>query len=257
MRPSGRSTSFFVLTFGITWGLQLPGVFAQRGIFPGDPKVYLPFVALGALGPLLAATWLSFREGGRAGVNRLYAPLLRWRVHWGWYAVALALPGALLTLVLSLLNQAGRQGPIAYLPAAGGVVFGLVMSLVEEVGWRGYALPRLRARWGAFAASALLGVLWCLWHIPMFLGLGVPLDLGPILLLYFVGASLFMTWIYDGTQGSLLLIVLAHLGAHLDNSHRALPGDVVPLLAHAIVYAALGLFVMRRFRTVKQGTATP
>jgi membrane protease YdiL (CAAX protease family) len=142
------------------------------------------------------------------------------------------------------LNLAGRQGPTAYLPSLGAVGFGLVISVAEEVGWRGYALPHLQARFGAFAASVMLGVLWYLWHIPMFLGQGVPLNLVFVMLLYFTGASLFLTWISNATQGSLLLAVLAHLGAHLNNSHRALPGEVTPLVAHAIIYGGLGLFVM-------------
>ncbi|HEY0462646.1 MAG TPA: CPBP family intramembrane glutamic endopeptidase [Polyangiaceae bacterium] len=238
--------SFFLLTFGITWALQVPGVLAQRGLLPGGPQVYLPLAALGAFGPLLSATFLSFREGGSAAVKRLYAPLLRFRVHLGWYVAALALPGALLSGVLWLLNLAGRHGPIGYFPAANALIFGLVMSVVEEVGWRGYALPRLQARQGAFAAAAIVGVLWYLWHIPMFLGLGVAMNLVLVMLLYFIGGSLFLSWIYNGTNGSLLLAVCAHLGAHLNNSHRALPAELLPLLAHAIVYGGLGLFVMRR-----------
>jgi uncharacterized protein len=246
MKSSGsRVTSFFLLAFGITWGLQLPGVLAQRGFLPGDPTAYLPWAGLGILGPLLAATTLTFREGGLVAVKQLYAPLLRWRVHWGWYVAGLVLPGALLTGLLLLLKLAGRQGPIAYFPAAPALVFGLVISLAEEVGWRGYALPRLQARWGALAASAIIGVCWCFWHIPMFLGQGVPLNLMLVMLLFFIGASLLLTWIYNGTQGSLLAVVLAHWGAHLNNSHRALPDEVVPLVAHTIVYAALGVFAMR------------
>jgi len=213
----------------------------------GDPEMYLPFAALGALGPLVAATLLSFHEHGMTGVRGLYSPLLRWRVHFGWYFAALALPCVLLTGLLWLLNLAGRSGPIVYAPAAQGVIFGLLMSFVEEVGWRGYALPRLATRWGPFSAAVLIGGLWCLWHVPMFLGLAVPLGVAPLMLLYFVGASLFLTWIHRGTQGSLLLVVFAHLAAHLNNSHRALPNDSVPLIAHAIIYGALGLFVMRRF----------
>lgn len=248
MRASGnRTTWFFVLAFAITWGLQLPGVLAQRGVLGGPVQAYLPFVALGALGPLLAATSRSYCEGGKDAVESLYAPLLAWRVHPGWYAAALLVPSVLLSCALALLNLAGRRGAITFFPTVSGVVFGLVMSLVEEVGWRGYALPRLRARWGAFTASAMIGVLWCLWHIPMFLGLGVPLNLMLVMLLYFIGASLYLTWIFNGTNGSLLLAVLAHLGAHLDNSHRALPADVVPLIVHAIVYGALGLLLVRRY----------
>lgn len=247
MSPPRRATApFFVLTFAITWSLQLPGVFAQRGLLPGSPDAYLPFVALGIFGPLIAATVLTARHEGKAGLKALYAGLLRWRVHPAWYVVALVVPGALLTGLLSLLNLAGRQGPVSYFPAAGAVVVGVVICVAEEVGWRGYALPRLQERWGAFAAACLLGVLWYLWHIPMFLGLGVPLNLVFVMLLYFTGASLLLTWIYNGTGGSLLLAVAAHLGAHLNNSHRALPDEVLPLVAHAMVYAALGLFVMRK-----------
>jgi membrane protease YdiL (CAAX protease family) len=242
---------FFLLTFAITWGLQLPGVLAQRAVLPGNPSTYLPFAALGTLGPLLSATLLSFREGGALSVKRLYAPLLRFRVHLGWYIAALALPGALLSSLLWLLNAAGRQGPLGYFPAANALILGVVLSFVEEVGWRGYALPRLQARWGSVAAGTIIGVLWYLWHIPMFLGQGVPLNLVLVMLLYFTGASLFLTWIYNGTKGSLLLAVLAHLGAHLNNSHRALPAEVLPLVAHAIVYGALGLCAMHGFLLAK------
>lgn len=236
---------FFLLTFAITWGLQLPGVLAQRGLLPVKPEATMPFAALGIFGPLLAATLLTFREGGRGSVRELFAPLARFRVHAGWYFAALVLPGALLTGLLWLLNQAGRQGPLAYLPGTDALLFAFVISVAEEVGWRGYALPRLQARFGAFAASAIIGVLWYLWHIPMFLGQGVPLNLGLVMLLFFVGGSLLFTWIYNGTNGSLLLAVLAHVGVHLNNSHRALPGDLVPLVAQTLVYAALGLLLMR------------
>jgi uncharacterized protein len=244
--PAERTLPFFLLTFAITWGLQLPGVLAQKGLLPGDPQAYLPLAGLGLFGPLVAATVLTARHGEPGAVRALYARLLRYRVHPGYYLVALVVPAALLTSGLALLDLLGRQGPIAYLPTLGGVAFGVVISVVEEIGWRGYALPRLEARWGAFAAGSLLGVAWYLWHLPMFAGQGVPLKLVLVMVLYFVGASLLMTWLNAGTKGSLLIAVLAHLGAHLNNSHRALPGDAVPLLVHAIVYAGLGLWVMRR-----------
>lgn len=254
--PASATAPFFLLTFAITWGLQLPGVLAQRGWLPGDVQFYMPFAGLGILGPLIAAMVLAWREGGAAGVRALLLPLLRWRVHPGWYMMALVVPGALLALVLLGLNAAGRTGNVVYFPVHGAIGFALVISLVEEVGWRGFALPRLQRRFGPFAASTLLGALWYLWHWPMFLGLGVPLDLVLVMLLYFTGASLFMTWIYNGTGSSLALAVVAHLGAHLNNSHRALPDEVAPLVAHAIVYAGLGLLVTRRALKTRAGAVT-
>ena len=245
MAESPRVLRFFLLTFAITWGLQVPAVMGQWGWLPGPEALYLLMAALGVLGPLLAASLLSWQDGGPAALAALYAPLFRWRVHPGWYVSALLVPGLLLSALLWALNSAGRTGPVAYLPVGGAVAAGLFISVGEEVGWRGYALPRLQERWGPFAASCLLGVVWYLWHIPMLVGHGAPLDLVLVMLLMLVGGSLFFTWIYNGTRGSLLLAVLAHLGAHLNNSNTALPDEVVPLVAHAIVYAGLGLLVMR------------
>lgn len=255
-RPGRSVVLFFLLTFAFTWGLQLPGILAQQELLPGAPRAYLPFAMLGVFGPLVAATALAWRQGRAPAVKALYAPLLQWRVHVGWYAAAL-LPAALLCLLLVLLNLAGREGPVAYVPTAATLVLAVVISIAEEVGWRGYALARMQRLFGAFGASALLGVLWYVWHIPMFIGMAVPLDLVLVMLLYFVGASLVFTWIYNGSGGSLLLAVAAHLAAHLNNSHRALPAEVLPLVAHAIVYAAFGLLVSRSALTGRPGRGRP
>jgi len=235
---------FFLLAFAFTWGLQAPGVLASWGVLPGNPVDTLPLSALGILGPAVAAIVLTRREGGWGAVRTLVAPILRWRAPLRWYVAAL-LPAPLLSLGLFALSLAGRQGPVGYLPAAAALGFGVVVSVAEEVGWRGYALPRLAARWGSFAAGGLLGVVWYVWHLPMFVGQGIPLDLALVMLLFFVGGSLLLTRIYDASGGSLLLVILGHLAAHLNNSHRALPGDVTPLIVHAIIYAAMGLFLMR------------
>jgi membrane protease YdiL (CAAX protease family) len=233
--------SFFFLTFLVTWGLQLPGVLSH------DARL-LPLAALGIFGPLAAATLLTARAEGRVGVRALYARLLPTRVHPIWYATALLLPGALLAALLGLLRFAGHPGDLVLNRGAATLVVGLVISIAEEVGWRGYALPRLRARFGAVAGSAILGLVWLVWHVPMFLGQNVPLSLMVPMTLMFVGGSLFFTWLDARTSGSLFIAVLAHLGIHLNNSHAALPADRVPLLCHCIVFAALGVAVVMRDR---------
>jgi membrane protease YdiL (CAAX protease family) len=242
----GRSLGrFFVLAFGITWLLQLPGVFAGRGLLPGSLESYLPFAMLGIFGPLAAATILTVREGGQTAVRELYSGLVRWRAPVIVYLVAIALPALLLSAVLWLLGAAGRAGPVSFLPDVSRLVFAFVISIAEEVGWRGYALPRLLKRFGAFAASGLLGVLWALWHIPMFMAQGIPLELLLVMALFFTGGSLVFTWAYERSGRSLLVVVLTHVAVHLNNSHVALPADQIPLVVHSVIYAALGLALVR------------
>jgi membrane protease YdiL (CAAX protease family) len=158
--------------------------------------------------------------------------------------VALVLPAVLLSAVLWLLRAAGREGPIAYTPDAPRLVLALVIAVAEEVGWRGFALPRLQRRFGAFAASGLLGVLWALWHLPMFAAQGIPLELLLVMALFFTGGSLVFTWACERSGQSLFFAVFAHVGVHLNNSHLALPGDQIPLVVHAVIYAALGLLLV-------------
>ncbi len=245
MSARGGVIAFFLLTFAWTWLLQAPAAAAKCGLIPGGLSRYLGLGAFGIFGPTLVATVLTAREGGRPAVAELYARFLRWRVPLRYYVLGLVAPGIGLSALLWLLRLAGREGPIAYLPSAPQIIVALVASFGEEVGWRGFALPRLSERFGSFAASAIVGVAWMLWHIPMFVAAGVPLSLLSVMVLYFAGGSLLFTWIYEGSGGSLLLAFLAHVGAHLDNSHRALPGDVVPLVVHAVVYGALGFVLMR------------
>ncbi len=213
----------------------------------------MPLAALGIFGPLCAATVLTAKEGGRQALAQLFGGLLKWRVGWHWYLVALLLPGILLAGALGLLRLAGRTGDVLLTTTASAVAVAGVIAVAEEIGWRGFALPRLQKRVGPIAASGAIGGLWTLWHIPMFLGAGVQLALLPVMLLYFVGGSFVFTWINNRT-GSLLLVVLAHVGAHLNNSHAALPGDELPVVVHAIIYAALGMLVMRaQLRTGGRG----
>jgi uncharacterized protein len=227
------TAAFFVLTFAFTWGLQLPAVVLGER--------YMGLAVLGIFGPLAAATLLTARSEGRNGVRALYARLRPRREHVGLYVLALLVPAALLAAFLSAMRLGGYRGDVILNRGAATLVVGLIISIAEEVGWRGYALPRLRARFGAVAGSALLGVVWLVWHVPMFLGQRVPLSLMVVMVPMFVGGSLMFAWLDARASGSLVVAVLAHLGMHLNNSHAALPGDVRPLVCHSILLAAIGV----------------
>lgn len=249
-RGDVRATAwFFAAAFAITWSLQLPAVLAQRGILAGPVERYMPFVGLGVLGPTVAAVLVA-RSSGRGEARALFRSLRDLRAHPGWYLVALALPGATFAIPMALYALVRPDaGPALYLPESGGrVVAAIVISFGEEIGWRGFALPRLSRAYGALAASVILGVAWAVWHVPMFLGVGIGLELLPVMALFFVPGSVVFTWIWARTGGSLLLVVLAHVGAHLNNSHRALPGDVTPLVVHTVGYwiAALAIVALDR-----------
>ncbi len=239
-----RTLPFFLAAYGITWGLQLPAVLASRGVIAGPFERFMPLVGLGALGPLLAAVLVSRFERDGAGVRALFRPLRIWRVGAGWYFVALLLPGAILVAGMAVYTLFGGRhgGPWFYLPLDKEHIAAMIMFPIgEEIGWRGLALPRLQDRYGSLRASAILGVAWAFWHIPMFMLAGITPAIFLLTIPFFFAGSLVITWIYNRTNASLLIAVLVHVGAHLNNSHRALPGNEIPAIAHTVAYCVVAL----------------
>jgi uncharacterized protein len=157
---------YFVLAFAITWGLDLPALLASWGVLEGPVDRYMNLVGLGAFGPMLAAMIVARVSG--SGVGSLLAPLLAFRVGVKWYLVALFVPGGIFVVLALLYNAMGHAEPLLYPPDNPAfVAAAIVFPVGEEVGWRGFALPRLWDRVGPLRASVTLGVLWTLWHIPM------------------------------------------------------------------------------------------
>jgi membrane protease YdiL (CAAX protease family) len=229
---------YFVLAFAITWGLQLPALLAHEGIIDGPAERYMSLVGLGAFGPMVAAMIASRVEG--TGIKALFRPLGTWRVAVRWYLAALLLPGAIFVVAAAAWNAMGHAEPLVYPPdTAAFVAAAVVFPFGEEIGWRGFALPRLTERMGPLAASAVIGVLWTFWHVPML----ALQDVNPLLYCAFVpfmvGGSVLFTWIYRHTRGSLLLAFLTHVGAHLNNPGHAMPARYTPLVIHAVAYVVL------------------
>ncbi len=212
--------AFFVLAYLISWGLSL---FAARGLlpFPVPP----PLAGLASLlyhfGPALAGIILAALEAGRSGVRNLLRPLFRLRVGVGWYLFIILYPLGL-RLVTSGLGYVLGGPPPAFFTAAG-IPSGnplllaipiflstlVLAGLAEEIGWRGYALPRLQSRAGALAASLVLAALWAPWH---YNPLNFP-AIRPVLpwhVLSVFAMTILLAWVYNGTGGSLGMCVLFH-----------------------------------------------
>jgi membrane protease YdiL (CAAX protease family) len=237
--PTHRKTwPFFLLALGLTSALQLPTVLAQRGLVAGPAERFLPLVALGALGPVIAAL-VAARLEGTSARELLLRPRAPW-ASWAWYAAAPALFPALHLAGMALYALAGgRVDRWLYAPEHGAHLAALVLfPLAEEPGWRGFALPRLRDRHGPLAASLMVGAAWAAWHTMMFLSAGLGPALFALSLLNILFGSVIFTWVYERTQGSLAVAVLLHVGAHLDNPAHALPDHPLPFAVHT---AALGV----------------
>jgi membrane protease YdiL (CAAX protease family) len=206
---------------------------------------------LGVFGPLLAAVLVSRFEAGGAGVRALFRPLRIWRVGVWWYVIALGLPGALYVAGAAFFTFFGGRdvGPWFYPPDnTERIMAMLVIPFAEEIGWRGFALPRLQERYGVLKASLMLVLFWALWHFPMFIIVGVSASALLMAIPFFTAGSVVFSWIYNRTPAGLLLVLLAHLGAHLNNSHQALPGNIRPMAIHtaALVVAAILLVLTDR-----------
>jgi membrane protease YdiL (CAAX protease family) len=244
--PASRVARFYLLTFLITWGAQLPAALAKLDVIAGPVERYMPLLGLGLFGPMVAAMIVSRGEPG--GIRGLFAQFKQWRAGAGWYVAALLLPGALLTigLVVYRVLTGTELDRWFWFPSDPPRIAALVLiPFTEEIGWRGYALPRLQARVGPLRASVVIGVLWGIWHYPMFVVQGVPMVLLPISLAYFVAGSIVFTWLCNRSGSLLPMAVVAHAGAHLDNSAASIPGTSVPFVAQLVAYVVLaGAIVM-------------
>ena len=200
---------FLALSFVLSWFVW-PFVLANPESVPMLP--YGPFIAVFIV---LALT------RGWAGVRDLLASMVRWRVGPRWYAIALLLPVAITLISLYLTTLFGGPSPTAS-DFAGWYTLPLIFlsttlingPLTEEPGWRGFLLPRLQSRYAPLAASLIVGVIWAFWHLPLLLS--DPTGQRPTLqfILFVVAQSVVFAWVYNGTRGSVLLVILMHGSAN-------------------------------------------
>jgi uncharacterized protein len=278
--------SFFVIAFGFSWVMWTPFVLSSDGLgvvafhFPrllGTAQ--LAGVLPGAyLGPLSAALIVTAMTEGRAGTARWARRLVRWRVNWRWYLVALVgTPLAILSATLLLPASWGHVAlPVitaaALYPAMVGLQF-VTTAAAEEPGWRDFALPRLQGRFGAVAGTVVLGTLWGMWHLPLFLttwgDYGHITILQPIeFIVACIPLSIVMTWVFNRSGQSLPIVMLLHASINatftllwplvfptLDAEHDVLHTQLI-----ASTLIALALVVVTRGRLglgIEKGRATP
>ena len=241
---------FVALAYLITWvpWIPLEQYAAQRGYILPNPQtlpallenglqdsthltlVLLSFAMIVLSGPLIAAVIAFALESGRKGVYELWKTSTHWRIGGRWYGIMLAitllinLPAFIVGLIQGPLPTASQVWTILiwFAPV---FIYTFFASGLEEPAWRGYALPNLQTRYSAKKASVILGIIWGIWHWPVFIPLytsalnspgGVPQALITVLIqlaLYIISSmisgALIYTWLYNRT-GSVFLCILFH-----------------------------------------------
>jgi membrane protease YdiL (CAAX protease family) len=205
-----RFSTFVLLTFALTWVPWFAVVFLLRA---GRAGSVTTLVLLGGFGPFLAAVLVAV-VGGDA--RSWLGNLIDVRASISVWAAAVLVPVALYVGALVVFVFVGggfdRGGvlPAAAIPAVAFATF--VRGGLEEPGWRGLALPVLQRRIGALRASLVIGVVWALWHAPLFLmpgssQAGTPFALYAVIV---VGISVVATWLYNAAGGRVLVPVVFH-----------------------------------------------
>jgi membrane protease YdiL (CAAX protease family) len=223
---------FLLATFTLTWAAWFASNVANHRELRGLGRALF---LLGVFGPALVALMLTARRAGRAGVTRLLGRIGRWDVSLRWYAFAIAYMVAikLSAAALFFVIDGGwpRFGDASWLLMVAAIPVSTWAQGGEEVGWRGYALPRLAHRLGLGGASLVLGLIWAVWHLPLFFlpNSGSEGQSFPLYLLHVTALSVTMAWLYWRTGGSLLLTMLMH--ASVNNTTDIVPAAV--LGAHA------------------------
>ena len=211
--------AFALIAYAISWVIEIPLALKAQGIISADIPFGIHYLA--ASGPFIAAILLTWRENGSSGLKNLLERTFQWRVEPIWWVVALS---PLLILFLVTLFASYVRGTsldfqflnhFDFLPNIGiAAVFIWLASygFGEDLGWRGYLLPRLQRDRSAWSASLILWAIWATWHTPSFFYLHTASSIGMLIGFLFgvLAGSIFLTWLYNSSGGSILIVAVWH-----------------------------------------------
>jgi membrane protease YdiL (CAAX protease family) len=204
--------AFVALTFALSWGAWGVAILTDSDA--------VGWRIAGTFGPTVAALLLA-GAAGRGALGHLLSGFMRWRApRWVWIfaLVSTAVLGVAALWIHTALGGApdwpeGRAlllAPVVFL-------WVLLFSVAgEETGWRGYLLPQLLDRTGAVRASIALGIVWALWHLPLWVMPGdfhsaIPM---PLFVLQILAVSILYTWLWQESHGSLVIAHVFHAASN-------------------------------------------
>nr|WP_299486656.1 type II CAAX endopeptidase family protein [uncultured Allomuricauda sp.] len=229
--------AFFVLTYVSSWSL----------FFVGHKTQILPIILVGIWAPSLTSIGLTAYFFGKKGLSQMFGRFKRFRIKWYWWLLLILLPASIHLAGVSLwdyLNPAESQLDRLYIAHGLGALLPsfLIAGFGEELGWRGFALPRLQRNFSPIGASFILAIVHLLWHLPTYwLGQGIH-NVPFVYVLAFVFPWTFIfNWLYNKSGGSLIFAVGFHAISNASLSLvRFMPWEeVVPISPELITQLAI------------------
>ncbi len=223
--------SFIFTAFGYSWVIWVVAFL----FVPEESQIM--WIVPGAYGPTVMAIVITAIIHGKSGVKSLLSKFLVWRVNVIWYVVIFLLPllyqfGGIFIYEIANPGTIGSFAPDRLSMWFVSILLAIPLGpLAEELGWSGYLIPRLQSRTNALNSSLILGLLWGLWHTPLFFGsfgtwvIGNPVKIWSVgaYILFTTAARVLYTWVYNNTKGSVLLALLLHAA-----SNASIPFEIFP-----------------------------
>jgi membrane protease YdiL (CAAX protease family) len=245
---------FFIFAFLFSWLMEFLLIAVKYHWLEIQLPMGLHYLA--SFGPMISAflvTWLAY---GQQGMVDLWSRITRWRVDTKLAAFSLLSPlafyliGILVNFILTKeWPDISQLGQVNYLPNLGLSAIFLWLATFgfgEEIGWRGFALPRLQKSHGALTASIILGLIWIIWHIPAFFYHETYTGMSPFLLIGMsIGillGSVMLTWLYNSTGGSIFFVAVWHGLFDFFSASQSNGPWVAPVISFCIIFLAIRIF---------------
>jgi membrane protease YdiL (CAAX protease family) len=207
-------TSFFLLTIIFTLPAYVLITLTGLNIIL-SPEMVFSLIPLSVIAPICAALVLTYRKDGWIGVKKLLKRSFDYKrvINKKWYWPTLLLMPLFFSLVLGvsyLFDQelAAAQMPLIAAPIA--FILFFFTALTEQVGWMGYAFEPMRNRWGLIKSTLLLGLIWGLWHIPLYIFLFPNAEMLIVQVLGVIALRVLLVWLYSNTGKSVFIVILFH-----------------------------------------------
>lgn len=248
---SRRILAFVALAYLLSWLWWVPMALAGIVVEPGQGwPTHLP----GLLGPAVAAFVVTGVTEGRAGLAELWSRIIRWRVHWIWYAlIATTAAMALIPVLTGSVTAAQSLVRYSGAPMAGlwVVLYVLVVNgFGEEIGWRGYLAEHLLDQHRPGVVALIVWAIWAGWHLPLFWVVGNFRDFGAAGTIgWVVGigfGSVFLTWLYQSAGRSILVVALWHTAYNFTTATEATAGVAAAVSSTVVILASVVILCMPR-----------